>query len=182
MKRLLALAAGALVLFACDGRLAVPEVSLTPSTTVPAGVDTGVVKSITDGDTFRLEDGRAVRFIGIDTPELHDNQHGKAGCFANAAKDSLASLIPVGSTVHLVPDHTRIDRYGRTLAYVELPGGSDVGLLQVQFGAAVAKRYPPDTARALDYEAAEKIARTAGAGQHNPAAQVRNDKGECDVK
>lgn len=71
-----------------------------------------VVAKFSDGDSFRCRDGREVRLLLMDTPELDQAPWGRI-----AAKQ-LELLIPRGSTVRLEFDKTRIDRYRRTLAYV----------------------------------------------------------------
>lgn len=67
-----------------------------------------VVNYIFDGDTFAadvvLEDGIKipvrVRLDGVDTPEIHGNCDYEIK-MANMAKERLAQLLPVGSTVEL---------------------------------------------------------------------------------
>ena len=45
------------------------------------------VTSITDGDTIKLGDGKSVRLLQIDTPELKGNE-----CYAKEARVALAKL------------------------------------------------------------------------------------------
>ena len=58
----------------------------------PAGLDSATVQRVVDGDTLRLSDGRNVRMIGLNTPEL-----GKQGRsdepFAVAARKRLEALV-----------------------------------------------------------------------------------------
>jgi endonuclease YncB( thermonuclease family) len=93
---------------------------------------TVVVARINDGDTLTLRDGRKVRLLQIDTPEL-----GAGECYAEAARTALSRLAPVGSPVVLEVDPAldRADRFGRLLRYVER-GGVNVNVELVRLGAA----------------------------------------------
>ena len=119
-----------------------------------------VVESITDGDTFRTTDDQRVRFIGIDTPELQDDE-----CFAQAATEHLTELIPPGTEVRLVLDVDPEDRFERTLAYVErAEDGLDVGLAMARDGFALQLTVPPNVDRADEIGDAVAEARDAGRG------------------
>ncbi len=68
------------------------------------------VKQVYDGDTIRLEDGRKVRYLGVNAPEFQESFYLKAKRFNE-------SLVP-GRQVRLEFDQERADTYGRLLAYV----------------------------------------------------------------
>jgi len=122
--------------------------------------DAVVVRSITDGDTFRTEDERRVRFIGIDTPEVDED-----ACFAAEATAHLDELIPPGTELRLVTDVDPVDRFGRTLAYVHRADDYlDVGLAMAADGYALQLTVPPNVARAEQIGEAVAAARTAGRG------------------
>jgi micrococcal nuclease len=70
------------------------------------------VAKLSDGDSFRCRDGREVRMLLMDTPELAQAPWGRM------AARQLEQLMPRGTTVRLEFDRTRTDRYRRTLAYV----------------------------------------------------------------
>lgn len=76
------------------------------------------VVSVTDGDTFKLSDGRTVRQIGIDTPEtVHPSK--PVGCYGPEAS-AFAKTMLEGKTVRVETDPTQgvKDKYGRSLGYV----------------------------------------------------------------
>ena len=91
--------------------------------------DTRLVRHVSDGDTLVLENGEKVRLIGVDTPELssasrnHDSARRNhldektVEEFAKRAKSFTEGLVE-GQAVRLEYDWQRIDKYGRTLAYV----------------------------------------------------------------
>jgi micrococcal nuclease len=92
------------------------------------------VKWVTDGDTIVLTDGRKVRYIGINAPEIeHDDQ--KAEPFASEAK-SLNQKLVYRKNIRLEFDRERYDRYGRLLAYVYLRDGSFVNAELLTRGCA----------------------------------------------
>src|SRR5207244_2508697 len=113
--------------FAAAGFLVGTEVGMSA---VQAPVAT--VGSVSDGDTLTLRDGRRIRLVQIDTPEL-----GSGECYSRAAWKALLALVPVGSRVTLEADPAldSIDRYGRLLRYVKR-GSLNVNLELVRRGAA----------------------------------------------
>jgi micrococcal nuclease len=82
--------------------------------------DSGVVVAVYDGDTIRVQFSdstlKLVRLIGVDTPELGDPRQ-EVAFFGHMAK-RFAFFYLYGKTVRLTYDQTRLDKYGRTLAYV----------------------------------------------------------------
>ncbi|HUV43139.1 MAG TPA: thermonuclease family protein [Patescibacteria group bacterium] len=69
-----------------------------------------LVSEVIDGDTIRLNDGRRVRYIGLDAPE-------EEKCFAEEAKKINEELV-LGKEVRLERDVNEMDRFGRYLAYI----------------------------------------------------------------
>jgi endonuclease YncB( thermonuclease family) len=102
-----------------------------------------VVASVYDGDTLSLRDGRRVRLLQIDTPEL-----GSGECYSRAARTALVGLAPPGSRVVLETDPRldRTDRYGRLLRYVKR-NGVNVNLELARRGAAAPYFYGGDRGR-----------------------------------
>src|SRR3954447_8647890 len=100
-----------------------------------------VVTRVVDGDTIhvRAAGGRdvAVRLLGIDTPETH-RPNTPVECGGPQASASMARIAPPGTRVRLASDPTqdRVDRYGRTLAYVFLADGKLVEDEQLRSGWA----------------------------------------------
>ncbi len=79
--------------------------------TPPTSADEfGRVKQVYDGDTVLLEDGRRVRYLGINAPEFREPFHLKAKRFNE-------SLV-LGREIRLEFDVERADTYDRLLAYV----------------------------------------------------------------
>jgi micrococcal nuclease len=106
---------------------------LTAGSAATARPRLDLVRAVVDGDTITLADGRRVRLVQIDAPEL-----GGGECYSRQARAALLSLLPPGrARVRLELDRRldRRDRYGRTLAYV-FKGRENVNRTLVLRGAA----------------------------------------------
>jgi micrococcal nuclease len=126
-----------------------------------AATGDGVVASVTDGDTLRLKDGRRVRLVQIDTPEV-----GGGECYSRAARAQLLQLAAPGTRVRLNTDPRldRVDRYGRLLAYVTV-GRTNVNVELVRRGAATVYFYGGERGvHATELLAAGRAARAARRG------------------
>ena len=115
------------------------NILVTPITNIFSDrIEFKVVKII-DGDTISVEkDGtqEVVRFIGIDTPELH-NSRNPIECFAINAKDKLSSLLK-NKYVWLESDSTQKnrDKYGRLLRYIFLKDDTLINDAMIKEGYA----------------------------------------------
>jgi micrococcal nuclease len=143
-----------------------PKDSKTPASHTLTGVK---VTRVIDGDTIDVHSASGtvrVRILGIDAPE-NSYDGSSADCGAKAATTALRRLV-TGRTVTVTTDprSDAIDRYGRTLGYVDL-AGVDVGLRMITDGMAEAW-YPAQSAvptRDARYRAAQKVAETQKTGQ-----------------
>jgi micrococcal nuclease len=129
----------------------------------PAG-DVVSVTRIVDGDTMAVSTGETLRLIGIDTAETkHPSE--PVECFGAQATQHATELMGPGTSVRLVYDVERTDRYGRTLAYVyRVADDLFVNLQMVRDGFAVMATYPPNVAHVEAFRAAEQEARSANRG------------------
>lgn len=75
-----------------------------------------IVTKVIDGDTIQLEDGRIVRYIGVDAPELKTKE-GTPEFFARQAAQFNKRLVFL-KKVRLEFDEQKFDQHGRVLAYV----------------------------------------------------------------
>jgi micrococcal nuclease len=121
--------------------------------------ETAAVVSVTDGDTIqvRLLNGRreAVRYIGINTPEL-DQPYGQE---ARSANEGLVA----GKQVKLVKDVSERDQYNRLLRYVYV-GDLFINAELLKRGFAQVATYPPDVRYTDDFLSLQRQARSARAG------------------
>lgn len=97
---------------------------------------TATVSRIIDGDTVLLKDGRRVRLIGIDAPELGEP-------LADEASDALRKLV-MAKTVYLQQGPQASDKYQRVLANLVLVDGQNVEALLLQQGLGFLVAIPPN--------------------------------------
>jgi len=122
------------------------------------------VAFVYDGDTVKLTDGRRLRIIGINTPEIsHTGQPSQA--LAAQAKASLTDLLDKHSRVlFLQYGQEHHDHYGRLLAHAFLEDGNNLAVHLLEQGLATALVVPPNTWGQPCYQYVEDVARTAGRG------------------
>ena len=79
---------------------------------------TAKVTMVIDGDTIWLDDGRKVRLVGIQAPELSFGRSGyKPSPFGEVAKKEMETL-SLGKSVTIYTGGATTDRHGRTLGHV----------------------------------------------------------------
>lgn len=150
-----------------------------PGDPVPGMRYHAVVTNVVDGDTLDVQfpggTTERVRILGVDTPEttvgansggeygniddtvLLAEWGGYAGCYTRAFLDGREIVLEVDRSAG-----TR-DRYGRVLAYVTSPDGSDFGALLLREG--LARAYTAENfSRKDEYIRLEQAARETGTG------------------
>ncbi|MBA3740772.1 MAG: thermonuclease family protein [Chloroflexi bacterium] len=150
-----------------------PTASPTPTPTArpTATPEPTPVTNIVDGDTIDvLVDGVEirVRYIGMDTPEVHSGVE-RLGPESSAANAALVE----GREVVLEKDVSETDQYGRALRYVWVQDSSGwllVNLELIRLGFASITTYPPDV-KYVDalYVPAQDAAQAAALGRWAPA-------------
>ena len=120
------------------------------------------VEWVADGDTVRLTNGELVRYIGIDSPELH-HPYKPVQPFAREARDANERLV-LHKRVRLEFDAEQRDRYGRLLAYVYLEDGTFVNAELMREGWARTLTIRPNTSHAEEFHHLEDEARAARRG------------------
>ncbi|MGL6280436.1 MAG: thermonuclease family protein [Gaiella sp.] len=141
---------------------------------IPNGGARAVVEWVIDGDSLRLTDGREVRLVQIDAPEVSSD------CFERDAARTLIELAK-GERVWLERDQALddVDTYGRLLRYVFVDG-SNVNLALVANGAAAPYFFRGQRGRyagALLAAAREARARDAGLWGACPLARLEPGRG-----
>lgn len=145
----------------------------TSPTTIPTTSNPQTVKvtRVIDGDTIEIESGQKVRYIGINTPELHDPRK-SVECFAQEAYIKNKELVE-GKTIRLEKDVSETDKYQRLLRYVYLENLNAtnealfVNKYLVEQGFALASAYPPDVKYAKIFTASQQQAEQNRTGLWN---------------
>ena len=102
---------------------------------LPRGGQLARIDYVVDGDTVELTNGRRVRLVQIDTPEVYNSPE----CYGEQASRITKRLLPPGTAVRLYrePKTDAVDAYGRLLRYVfRVRGGLNVNVQLVRVGAA----------------------------------------------
>jgi endonuclease YncB( thermonuclease family) len=116
---------------------------------------------VIDGDTIELRNGKRVRLVQIDAPEL-----GQGECYGRESSAVLAEILPRGARITLEADPglDQVDRDGRLLRYV-FKGDQNVNLLLARHGGASVWFFQGERGRyAKQLLRATKRAKSAGRG------------------
>lgn len=144
------------------------EATLVATSSATEGLEgeRAFVRKVVDGDTIELENGKAVRFVGMDTPETVDPRR-PVGCFGKEASNETKNLL-TGKIVILQKDISDTDKYGRLLRLIYLPLENGellfVNDYLVREGFAKVKTYPPDVKFESQFLEAERQAKQAQKG------------------
>jgi len=120
------------------------------------------VQRVVDGDTIILENKETVRYLGIDTPELHHPSIG-AECGGLEASEKNQEIL-AGKRVRLVSDVTDRDSYGRLLRYVFTEDGTFVNYELIRDGYGQVFEMQPDRMLTNTFTQAQMDAKKEGSG------------------
>lgn len=139
------------------------------------------IRTVIDGDTVILRDGRHIRLTGINAPETGRNGEPDEP-FARQATAALKSMFADSDRAYLVTGREGRDSHGRTLAHLYDGDGNSAGARLVRRGLAFHIAVPPNLALADCLAALENRARSQGLalwGEDGmaPVAASRVDEG-----
>ena len=128
------------------------------------------IVEVVDGDTLRLDNGRLVRLIGIDTPEIRRKT--PQGFVEDPAPFSLeaklfAQRMAEGKSCRIELDIEKQDKYKRLLGYCFIRNGDEELFLNRELlsrGYAVLYTYPPNTRYVEEFVEAQREAREGKRG------------------
>ena len=139
--------------------------SLSKSSVVPTNIPTPTaffgekqtvrVVRVIDGDTIEIEGKIKVRYVGVNTPELHDPRK-PIECFGQAASDENKRLVE-GKEIYIQKDVSETDKFKRLLRYVWV-GDMFINDYLVRQGFAQVSTYPPDVKYVSQFLEAQKEA------------------------
>ena len=139
------------------------------------------VSYVHDGDTVRLDDGRKIRLIGINTPELARDAMPEQA-YARKARELLkAAISSHGNRVGLVYGDERHDPYNRILAHLFTPTGDNLQAQLLAQGMAASIAHPPNTAFSACYLQQEQTARCNARGLWSNPDQTIIQASELDA-
>ncbi len=140
-----------------------------------------VLDRVHDGDTIRLSDGRKVRLIAVNTPEMAYKAR-PAQAFAVEATQFLRQMLKTSKQVYLKYGADREDRHKRLLAHVFTRQGKNLAAELIRRGLGFAIVVPPNDWQQKCYFEQERHARKNQAGiwshadyQAKPATALTRD-------
>ncbi|HVK98513.1 MAG TPA: thermonuclease family protein [Dongiaceae bacterium] len=119
-------------------------------------------EKVLDGDTLVLVDGRHVRLIGVNTPEVAHPPRSEEP-LAVDAQHQLEQLVRK-SPLYLEVGQQPRDHYGRTLGHLYAADGRNVIAELLRQGLGFQVAIPPNLAHAECYAEAQTQARSSGSG------------------
>ncbi|MGR9046885.1 MAG: thermonuclease family protein [Gammaproteobacteria bacterium] len=138
------------------------------------------IARVYDGDTVLLADGRKVRLLGINTPEVEGrNKTEEAG--GEEARRWMTEKFN-GVRVRLAQDVEKRDNYGRTLAHLFTEQQRHINLELVKAGLAAVTIYPPNLQYTDALVAAQDDAEKAGRGIWSQPAYAPKPAGQISGK
>lgn len=131
------------------------SLAVMPKTAIAVKDQKAFVERAVDGDTLKLSDGRRVRLIGVDTPELHYSEkllrdsrrtHRDIKAIQEMGRQAaeFTRQLCEGKIVRIETDVRKFDKYGRTLAYIYLEDGTFINAKIVEAGYGQVMTIPPD--------------------------------------
>ncbi|TYB32102.1 MAG: thermonuclease family protein [Candidatus Mcinerneyibacterium aminivorans] len=137
-------------------------------------LDKVYVKKVIDGDTFKTNDNKSIRLIGINTPEIEHHDQ-KVEYFGREAAKYTKDRIE-GKTVFLEYGIQKRDKYQRVLAYVYLLDGTFFNAELVKKGYADLMTIPPNIKYTDLFQKLAKEARIENRGLwDNPGLSKKNN-------
>ena len=124
------------------------------------------VINVVDGDTIDVNingETKRIRLIGIDAPEMSENE-----CYNNESFEKIKELL-LNKKVSLEVDSTQDDKdkYNRLLRYVFLEDGTNLNLYMIKNGYAVEYTYNKPYKYQLEFKEAQALAKSETKGLWN---------------
>lgn len=137
------------------------------------------IAHVYDGDTLRLEDGRRVRMLGINAPEMAQKSVA-AEPLGQSGQRAVATFFRTDKQAYLSYDRQRHDRYGRLLAHVYNQKGESLAASLLRDGLAFHIVVPPNLSAAECLHQQQQAARDSAKGvwrepywRARPAAKLK---------
>lgn len=134
------------------------------------------VATVIDGDTLRLTDGRRVRLVGVNAPEV-GHKGRSAEPFAEAAKRRLQAVVNAsGGRIGLRLGESPQDHYGRVLAHAFDEHGENLEAVLLAEGLGFFVAIAPNTLLVDCHRAVEQRARLAGKGVWHQSPVISTER------
>ena len=139
--------------------------SVVDADCMPEGIsETAVIERVYDGDTIKLTDGRHVRLLGVNTPEVDHGEKKSGQALGDEARMTTEAFLKANKQVRLFYDTERVDRYQRTLAHVYDDKGNSLSAHLLRKGLGFHVAIPPNLSLNECLHGQQAIARKKGLG------------------
>ena len=132
---------------------------------MPEGAgELAIVDRVYDGDTIKLKDGRHVRILGVNAPEIDHGKELSGQALGEESRLATEAFFKADKQVRLFYDVQRVDRYERTLAHVYDSKGNSLSANLLRKGLGFHVAIPPNLSLNECLHGQEVIARSKGLG------------------
>lgn len=132
---------------------------------MPAGKGELVqVERVYDGDTLKLQDGRHVRVLGVNAPEVDHGNERSGQALGRESQLAAEEFWRANRSARLFYDVQRVDRYGRTLAHVYDAKGNSLAAHLLRKGLGFHAAIPPNLSLQECLVGQELLARKSAVG------------------
>ena len=121
--------------------------------------ETAQLERVYDGDTIKLMDGRHVRVLGINAPEVDHGNESTGQPLGEEARAATVAFFKRNKMVKLSYDILRVDHYGRSLAHVYDAQGNSLAAYLLRMGLGFQISVPPNISSAECLRNAEVAAK-----------------------
>jgi endonuclease YncB( thermonuclease family) len=132
---------------------------------MPQGAgELAAVERVYDGDTVKLKDGRHIRVLGINAPEVDHGNEKSGQALGEESRSAAETFFKADKQIRLFYDLQRVDRYGRTLAHVYDLKGNSLAVYLLRQGLGFHVAIPPNVSLNECLQGQEAIARKKRVG------------------
>jgi micrococcal nuclease len=125
----------------------------------PAATETTQLERVSDGDTIKLTDGRYVRVLGVNTPEIDHGGTRTGQPLGTEARAAAQEFFAHNTAIKLSLDREKTDHYGRTLAHVYDAKGNSLAAHLLRLGLGFHIAIPPNLGSVDCLRTAERAAK-----------------------
>lgn len=131
---------------------------------VAGELENAIVERVYDGDTLKLKDGRHVRVVGVNTPEVDHGKKKDGQPLGEESRAATEAFLAKDKAIKLGYDDERVDHYGRTLAHVYDAKGNSLAAHLLRMGLGFQISIPPNLGASDCLQTAEMEAKKKRTG------------------
>jgi endonuclease YncB( thermonuclease family) len=138
------------------------------------GIEWLTLANVTDGDSIKLADGRAVRLIAVNTPELGRAKNKSDQPLARQGKQAVQQFFAGSKRIAVQWGEQKQDHYGRWLGHVFRENGDSLAASLLRQGLAWQVLVPPNDRYWRCLRQQEKLAESASLGVWSQSYKLKD--------